>query len=83
MNRSELKKAMRFVYRYQKLSLRADQYYEAIITHLQSLNASEAIVTRYRAFLQDGQLIIEELPAIDERQLEFQEMQNVFVLERR
>jgi len=82
MTNTELLKALRFLYRLKKLTYKGEELKNGIVAHLEARNLTQLNFLRYRAYLKKGELIIEELPRIDERQLEFGEMQNVFVLRR-
>jgi hypothetical protein len=57
---------------------------ERLSAYLAKYNLTELRIRPYKVTLdEDGELTIIEAPLIDERQLEFQETQNIFVLERR
>ncbi len=71
MTNTEMRQALRFLYHFQNLSRKAEDWEEAILVHLGARNASELSLGTFRAAIEDGKLVITRCPETDERQIDF------------
>ncbi len=71
MTNTEMRQALRFLYHFQNLSRKAEDWEEAILVHLGARNASELSLGTFRAAIEDGKLVITRCPEADERQIDF------------
>jgi hypothetical protein len=84
MTRTELMRLIKKLHHRRKMIAEVREMEERLSAYLAKYNLTELRIRPYKVTLdEDGELTIIEAPLIDERQLEFQETQNIFVLERR
>lgn len=81
MTRTELKRAARLIYRYRQMQSQVNQLEESLLFYLSAKQTAAIVVSDYKVSQKDGQLEIEELPKIDQRQLDL--LADYFCLERR
>ena len=71
MTASEIRKALRFLYRFNNLCLRAKNLEEEILFHMEVRNAAQLTFGVFRAAIEDGKLVITRCRETDERQIDF------------
>ena len=71
MTASEIRKALRFLYRFNNLCPTAKNLEEAILFHMEVRNAAQLTFGAFRAALENGKLVITRRPQTDERQIDF------------
>ena len=81
MTRKELRRAVRLIYRHRKLAEDVEDLGERLAAFMENNNTSTLYSPGYKITRNNGQLQIEELPKIDERQLDL--IPEYFCLERR
>ena len=81
MTRTELKRTVRLIHRHRSLQTKISELEESLSVYLSSRRISTVTISEYKVFENNGQIEIEELPKVDERQLDL--LPDYFCLERR
>ena len=71
MTASEIRKALRFLYRFNNLCPTAKNLEEAILFHMELKKAAQLTFGAFRAAMEDGKLVITRCRETDERQIDF------------
>jgi hypothetical protein len=79
MTRKELRRAVRLIYRHQKLREEVEALEERIIAYMSCNQATKVTISGYKVTIMNDELIITEAPKVDERQLEL--LKDYFCLE--
>ena len=79
MTRKELRRAVRLVYRYQRLKEEVEALEERIIAYMINNQVTTVNISVYKAAIVKDELLITEAPKVDERQLEL--LRDYFCLE--
>jgi hypothetical protein len=79
MTRKELRRAVRLIYRYQRLKEEVESLEERIIAYMSHNQVTKVSISGYKAAFVNDELLITEAPKVDERQLEL--LRDYFCLE--